>query len=64
MVKNKNFMLTAPISYTGGTVTSGTTFNGTIGGIEYCLTFEEEVDGLGLLSTGVSCWSWSNSITC
>ena len=37
--------MTAPIPYTGGTVTSGTTFNGTIDGIEYCLTFEEEVDG-------------------
>jgi hypothetical protein len=41
--KEQEFYVTAPIPYTGGTVTSGTTFNGTIGGVDYCLTYEEEV---------------------
>ena len=43
--KEQEFYVTAPIPYTGGTVTSGTTFNGTIGGVDYCLTYEEEVEG-------------------
>ena len=43
--KEQEFYVTVPIPYTGGTVTSGTTFNGTIGGVDYCLTYEEEVEG-------------------
>jgi len=43
--KDQEFYVTLPISYSGGTITSGTTFNGTIDTIERCLTFVEEIEG-------------------